>query len=49
MKTAIDVILDEIDACGILRKPTWDGVRALLLLLPLTEGTSLSFPLSSNR
>jgi hypothetical protein len=40
MKVAVDVILEEIDACGILRKPTWDGVRVLLLLLPLTEGES---------
>jgi hypothetical protein len=39
MKAAVEIILDEIDACGILRKPTWDGVRVLLLLLPLTEGT----------
>jgi hypothetical protein len=38
MRVAVDVILEEIDACGILRKPTWDGVRVLLLLLPLTEG-----------
>lgn len=38
MKVAVDIILTEIDACGILRKPTWDGVRVLLLLLPLTEG-----------
>jgi hypothetical protein len=40
MRSAVEVILDEIDACGILRKPTWDGVRVLLLLLPLTEGES---------
>jgi hypothetical protein len=38
MRVAVDIILQEIDACGILRKPTWDGVRVLLLLLPLTEG-----------
>ena len=29
-----------IDIHGILRKPTWDGVRALLLTMPLTEGVS---------
>ncbi|TFK55186.1 hypothetical protein OE88DRAFT_1780189 [Heliocybe sulcata] len=29
-------ILRLIDVCGILRKPTWDGVRVLLLVLPLT-------------
>jgi hypothetical protein len=40
MRIAVDIILREIDACGILRKPTWDGVRVLLLLLPLTEGVS---------
>ena len=38
MRVAVEIILQEIDACGILRKPTWDGVRVLLLLLPLTEG-----------
>ncbi|KAI0748006.1 hypothetical protein C8Q80DRAFT_1336908 [Daedaleopsis nitida] len=26
-----------VDIHGILRKPTWDGVRALLLIMPLTE------------
>jgi hypothetical protein len=30
-----------IDIHGILRKPTWDGVRALHLLLPLTQGPSV--------
>lgn len=38
MRIAVEVVLEEIDGCGILRKPTWDGVRVLLLLLPLTEG-----------
>lgn len=27
-----------VDLHGILRKPTWDGVKLLLLLLPLTQG-----------
>ena len=27
-----------VDIHGLLRRPTWDGVRALLLILPLTEG-----------
>jgi hypothetical protein len=27
-----------VDIHGIMRKPTWDGVRALHLLLPLTQG-----------
>lgn len=31
-------MLHLIDIHGILRKPTWDGVRALHLLLPLTQG-----------
>jgi len=31
-------ILYLIDIHSILRKPTWDGVRALLLILPLTQG-----------
>lgn len=43
MRLAVEVILQEIDACGILRKPTWDGVRVLLLLLPLTEGSLTGF------
>ena len=34
----IQEILHLIDIHGILRKPTWDGVRALHLLLPLTQG-----------
>jgi len=31
-------ILALVDTHGILRRPSWDGVRVLLLLLPLTEG-----------
>jgi hypothetical protein len=34
-------MLHLIDIHGILRKPTWDGVRALHLLLPLTQGPSV--------
>ncbi|THH20358.1 hypothetical protein EW146_g982 [Bondarzewia mesenterica] len=30
-------LLQLIDIHGIVRKPTWDGVRALLLILPLTQ------------
>ncbi|THH06755.1 hypothetical protein EW145_g3862, partial [Phellinidium pouzarii] len=30
-------LLQLIDLHGILRKPTWDGVRVLLLIMPLTE------------
>lgn len=35
----VQEILYLIDIHGILRKPSWDGVRALLLVLPLTQGT----------
>lgn len=31
-------ILELVDFHSILRKPSWDGVRILLLLLPLLEG-----------
>ncbi|KAL5490268.1 hypothetical protein ACEPAI_5101 [Sanghuangporus weigelae] len=30
-------LLQLIDAHGLLRKPSWDGVRVLLLMIPLTE------------
>ena len=36
----VGVVLSEIDACGMMRRPTWDGVRVLLLILPLTEAFS---------
>jgi hypothetical protein len=36
-------MLHLIDIHGILRKPTWDGVRALHLLLPLTQGSWVVF------
>jgi len=31
-------ILEFVDLYGVLRRPTLDGVRVLLLLLPLMEG-----------
>jgi len=31
-------VLTLIDAHGVMRRPTWDGVRVLLLILPLTQG-----------
>ena len=34
-------LLRAVDHYGLLRKPTWDGVQVLLLLLPLTEGSSI--------
>ena len=41
-KEVINEMLQEIlylvDLHGILRKTSWDGVRLLLLLLPLTQG-----------
>ncbi len=43
MKAVIQVVLKEIDESGLMRKPTWDGVRALLLVLPLTDGTLRCF------
>ncbi|ORY32498.1 hypothetical protein BCR39DRAFT_522503 [Naematelia encephala] len=40
LRSVLEIVLNEIDACGVMRKPTWDGVRSLLLILPLTEGVS---------
>lgn len=31
-------ILTLVDLHGLLRRPSWDGIRVLLLLLPLTHG-----------
>lgn len=31
-------VLELIDFHGVMRRPTWDGVRVLLLILPLLEG-----------
>lgn len=31
-------ILTLVDLHGLLRRPSWDGVRVLLLLLPLIRG-----------
>lgn len=33
-----------VDIHGIMRKPTWDGVKVLLLLLPLTQGKCSTDP-----
>jgi len=35
-------ILQLVDSYSIMRKPSWDGVRVLLLLLPLMEGECLT-------
>ncbi len=46
-KDLINEMLQEmlylIDLHGILRKASWDGVRLLLLLLPLTQGMDFTF------
>jgi hypothetical protein len=34
-------VLELIDMHGVMRRPTWDGVRVLLLVLPLMEGKCL--------
>lgn len=34
-------VLILVDLHGLLRRPSWDGVRVLLLLLPLTHSQSL--------
>ena len=31
-------LLAAIDKYGVMRNVSWDGVRVLLLLIPLTEG-----------
>jgi hypothetical protein len=31
-------VLELVDFHGVLRRPTWDGIRVLLLILPLFEG-----------
>lgn len=38
-------VLGLIDAYGVMRQPTWDGVRVLLLVLPLMHGDLRAFPL----
>lgn len=34
----VQELLNLIDVHGVMRKPTWDGVRVLLLIWPLTQG-----------
>lgn len=36
-------ILALVDTHSILRRPSWDGVRVMLLLLPLTKGILFHF------
>ncbi len=33
-------VLELVDYHSIMRKPSWDGIRVLLLILPLLEGES---------
>ncbi|KAG9016624.1 hypothetical protein FRB90_002785, partial [Tulasnella sp. 427] len=40
-RTLVQDILDAIDKQGVARRTTWDGVRVLLLVLPLTKGILL--------
>lgn len=37
--TLVGGILSLVDTHGLLRNPTWDGARLLLLVWPLTQGT----------
>lgn len=39
----VQEILVLVDSHAIMRKPTWDGVRVLLLILPLMEGSYFFF------
>ncbi|KAJ7445721.1 hypothetical protein B0H11DRAFT_1746591 [Mycena galericulata] len=38
----VQEILVLIDSHGLMRRPTWDGIRVLLLILPLMEDISIS-------
>lgn len=38
IETMVREILTLIDIHGLLRRATWDGVRVLLLIIPLTQG-----------
>ena len=46
-ETLLYEIMEHIDFYGVLRRPTLDGVRVLLLLLPLLEGKNSTFELRS--
>ncbi|KAJ6500500.1 hypothetical protein C8R45DRAFT_71511 [Mycena sanguinolenta] len=41
-ESMVQEILVLIDSHAIMRRPTWDGVRVLLLILPLMEDISIS-------
>jgi hypothetical protein len=38
VKHMVEEVVRLIDSLSLLRKPSWDGVRCLLMTLPLTEG-----------
>jgi hypothetical protein len=38
LHAVVRTILGKIDQFAIMRRPSWDGVRSLLLILPLSEG-----------
>jgi hypothetical protein len=40
----VQEVLVLIDSHAIMRRPTWDGIRVLLLILPLMEGKLLLVP-----
>jgi hypothetical protein len=42
-------VLELIDFHGVMRRPTWDGVRALLLIMPLMEGNCSLFLSNNNK
>jgi hypothetical protein len=39
-ETMLKEVLELVDIHAVIRRPTWDGVRVLLLILPLLEGSS---------
>lgn len=38
VREMLQELLYLVDLHGVLRKPSWDGARLLLLLLPLAQG-----------
>lgn len=44
----VNEVLHFVDVYGIMRRPTWDGVKVLLLAWPLTEGTAIYSTDASN-
>ena len=44
VKVVLEAIMQEIDRWGMMRKPSWGSVRALLLLIPLLERAQCLYP-----